>query len=122
MPGVVAAAQIQEAQTLVVMPFENESHAPGLEWIGEAFPEVIGQRLASSSLFVISRDDRLYSFDRVGIPANIRPSKVTLYEIAQEMDADFAVLGRFTYDGQSFTGAAQLLDVKQLRLLPEVRE
>lgn len=117
-----AAAQLQEAQTLVVMPFENESHAPGLEWIGEAFPEVIGQRLASPSLFVISRDDRLYSFDRVGIPANIRPSKVTLYEIAQEMDADFAVLGRFTYDGQSFSGTAQLLDVKQLRLLPEVSE
>jgi tetratricopeptide (TPR) repeat protein len=113
---------MQEAQTLVVMPFENESHAPGLEWIGEAFPEVVGQRLSSASLFVISRDDRLYSFDRVGIPANIRPSKVTLYEIAQEMDADFAVLGHFTYDGQSFAGAAQLLDVKQLRLLPEVKE
>jgi len=104
------------------MPFENESRAPGLEWIGEAFPEVIGQRLANPSLFVISRDDRLYGFDRVGIPANIRPSKVTLYEIAQEMDADFAVLGRFTYDGQRFTGRAQLLDVKQLRLLPEVSE
>ena len=117
-----ASAQLQEAQTLVVMPFENESHAPGLEWIGEAFPEVINQRLTSPSLFVIGRDDRLYGFDRVGIPANIRPSKVTLYEIAQEMDADFAVLGRFTYDGQQFSGTAQLLDVKKLRLLPEVTE
>jgi tetratricopeptide (TPR) repeat protein len=119
-PG--ASAQPHEAQTLVVMPFENESHAPGLEWIGEAFPEVINQRLTSPSLFVIGRDDRLYGFDRVGIPANIRPSKVTLYEIAQEMDADYAVLGRFTYDGQAFTGTAQLLDVKKLRLLPEVSE
>ena len=25
------------AQTLVVLPFENESNAPGLEWISEAF-------------------------------------------------------------------------------------
>jgi len=120
--GCVARAQVHEAQTLVVMPFENESRAPGLQWIGEAFPEVIGQRLSGPSLFVVGRDDRIYSFERVGIPANVRPSRVTLYDIAQEMDADFAVLGRFTYDGQQFTGRAQLLDVKQLRLSPEVSE
>lgn len=123
--GCTAAAQQQrppEALTVVVMPFENESRAPGLEWIGEAFPEVLGQRLASTSIFVISRDDRLYAFDRLGIPANLRPSRSTLYRIAEEMDADFAILGHFQYDGQTFSGSAQALDLKRLHLLPEVRE
>ena len=52
------------AQTIVVLPFENESKAPGLEWIGESFPEVLGQRLANAALYVVSREDRAYAFDR----------------------------------------------------------
>lgn len=110
-------------QTLVVLPFENASAAPGLEWIGESFPEIIGQRLASAtSLYVISRDDRLYAFDRLGIPVSARPSRATLIRIAQEMDADYVVFGRYTYDGQTFTAIAQLLTMRSLRLSPEVRE
>jgi tetratricopeptide (TPR) repeat protein len=117
-----APFRVPEAQMVVVMPFENESRAPGLEWIGEAFPEVIGQRLSSPSLFVVGRDDRLYAFDRVGIAANIKPSRATLYRIADEMDMDYAVLGSYTYNGHTFSASAQLLDVKKLRLLPEVGE
>jgi len=111
-----------ERRTVVVMPFENESKAPGLEWISEAFPEVLGERLAQASLFVIPRDDRLYAFDRLSIPAAVHPARATLYRIAQEMDADYAVLGRFTYDGQTFSGTAQVLAVKELKLYPEVTE
>ena len=121
-PAGWAQIRLPEAQTIVVMPFENESRAPGLEWISEAFPEVLGQRMATSSLYVIGRDDRLYAFDRVGIPASVKPSRPTLYRIADEMDADYAVLGSFTYDGEKFTASAQLLEVKNLRLLPQVSE
>ena len=69
------------------------SKAPGLEWIGESFPEVLGQRLASPLLYIVSRDDRNYAFDRAGIPANIHLSRATLYRIAEQMDADYVVLG-----------------------------
>src|SRR5437763_9509339 len=86
-----ACAQSTERRTVVVMPFENESKAPGLEWITESFPEVLGNRLAQASLFTIPRDDRVYAFDRVGIPASVHPARATLYRIAQEMDADYAV-------------------------------
>lgn len=103
-------------QTILVLPFENTSKAPGIEWIGEAFPEVLGQRLSSPGLYVISREDRNYAFDRMGIPANVRPSRATLYRIAEQMDADFVVLGDYTFDGQTFTSHAQVLDMKRLRL------
>ena len=92
-----AAAQVRpsnlSSQTLLVLPFENESKAPGLEWISEAFPEVLGQRLASPLLYIVSRDDRAFAFDRAGIPANLHLSRATLYRIAEQMDADYVVLG-----------------------------
>lgn len=110
------------AQTIVVLPFENESKAPGLEWISESFPEVLGQRLASAALYVVSREDRMYAFDRAGIPTNLHLSRATLYRIAEQMDADYVVLGSYNYDGQTFSTTAQLLDMKRLKLSPELKE
>ncbi len=112
----------ESARTLVVLPFENRSKAPGIEWIGEAFPEVLGQRMTSPTLFVIGRADRLYAFDRLGIPANLRPSRATLFRIAQELDVDYVVMGSYDFDGQTFTARAQLLDMAKLRMLPEAVE
>ncbi len=107
------------ARTVLVLPFDNQSKAPGLEWISESFPEVLGQRLASPLLYAVSRDDRTRAFDRAGIPANVHLSRATLYRIAEQMDADLVILGSYNFDGQSFTARAQLLDMKALRLSPE---
>jgi len=109
-------------QTVLVFPFENSTHHPGLEWIGEAFPEVLGQRLNTQSLFLISREDRQYAFDRMGIPVNLHASRATLYTIAGQLDADFIVLGSYSYDGKTFTARAQVLDMKALRLSQDLVE
>ncbi len=110
------------SQTLLILPFENNSKVPGLEWIGEAFPEVLGQRMGSATLYVVPREDRVYAFDRAGIPVNLRPSHATLFRIGEQMDVDLMVLGHYSFDGQKFTTEAQLLDVKRLRLSPPLTE
>ena len=111
--------QAPGTQTVLVLPFDNSTHQPGLEWIGEAFPEVLGQRLTTQSLYLISRDDRQYAFDRMGIPVNLHASRATLYRIAAQLDADYIVLGSYSFDGQTFTARAQILDMKALRLSPD---
>jgi Tfp pilus assembly protein PilF/TolB-like protein len=105
----------------MVMPFENQSSAPGLEWVSEAFPEVISQRMASSRLYPVSRDDRVYAFDHTGIPGTVRPSRATIYRIAEQMDADYVILGSYNFDGARFSASAQLLDLKKLHLSPAVQ-
>jgi len=102
------------------MPFENKSSAPGLEWISEAFPEVLSQRLGSQPLYVMSRDDRVNAFDRSGIPSTVLPSRATLYRIAEQMVADYLVVGSYTFDGKTFSATAQLLDMRKLHLYPAV--
>ncbi len=103
------------------MPFENHSKAPGLEWISEAFPEVLSQRMASQQIYVISREDRVYAFDHAGIPGAAHPSRATTYSVAEQMDADYVVFGDYDFDGNTFTAKAQLLDMKKLRLAPVVQ-
>jgi len=114
------AQSLPGTQTILIVPFENRSSAPGLEWIGEAFPEVLSQRMASSHLYAISREDRMYAFDRSGIPQTVLPSRATLYRIAERMDASYVVLGSYNFDGSTFSAQAQLLDMKKLHLYPPV--
>jgi len=116
--SVAAAQALPGTQTVMVMPFDNQSNVPGLEWIAEAFPEILSQRMASTRLYLTSRDDRSYAFDHVGIPVTVHPSRATIYRVAEQMDADYVVLGSYNFDGVTFSASAQLLDMKKLHLYP----
>ncbi len=119
--GIVAGRTVA-GQTMVVIPFENASPTPGLEWLGESFPETFHEQLNSPVLYVASRDERLRAYDRQGVPAGVYPSRATLYRLAEQMDVDYAVLGSYKYDGARLTAIAQLLDMRAQKLLPEVTE
>jgi len=105
--------------TLMVLPFENRSHAPGLDWMGEAFPEVLSQRLGSANQFAVSRESRDYAFERIGIPTTAKLSRATLYRIAEQMDVDEIVIGSFDYDGAVFSARARSLNMRTLQLSAE---
>lgn len=109
-------------QTVVVFPFENRSSAPGLEWIGESFPELFEERLASPGLYLLTREDRLRACDRIGIPADVHPSHATIYRVAEQIDADVVIFGSYTFDGQIFSVTSELLDMRRERLLPAITE
>ena len=109
-------------RTMVVIPFENASPTPGLEWLGESFPETFHEQLNSPVLYVASRDERLRAYDRQGVPAGVHPSRATLYRLAEQMDLDYAVLGSYKYDGVRLTATAQLLDMRAPKLSPAVTE
>src|SRR5215831_15762066 len=121
-PLLHAQTSIGPGETVLVMPFENLSNAPGLEWISEAFPVVLQERMTAPNLFIVPREERLRAYDRMGIPAELHPSRATIYRIAEQMDVDFVVLGHYSFDGQTFSAGAQVLDMRNVRLLPEVSE
>lgn len=110
------------ARTVLILPFENNSKAPGIEWISESFPEVLGEGIGSADIYIIPRDDRNVAFDRMGVPLAAHLSRETLYRISEQIDADYVVMGKYDYDGQTFTARAQLLDMKKLYMAPEVKE
>ncbi len=109
-------------RTMVVIPFENASPTPGLEWLGESFPETFHEQLDSPVLYVASRGERLRAYDRQGVPAGVHASRATLYRLAEQMDVDYVVLGSYKYDGARLTAVAQLLDMRAQKLLPATTE
>ena len=114
--ALAAAQAVRGTTTLMVMPFDNHSKVSGLDWISEACPEVLSQRMSSAKVNVISRDDRIFAFDRAGVPAAVHPSRATIFNTAEQMGADYVVLGSYSVEGSVFHVSAQLLDIKKLRL------
>jgi tetratricopeptide (TPR) repeat protein len=121
-----SAAQSQKAEftndTAIVLPFENATGAPGLEWVSEAFPETLSARLSAPGVFLLTRDDRLRAYDRAGIPAELHATRATMYRLMEQLDVDYVVLGRYEFDGRKFTASAQWLDMQHKKLLPECHE
>jgi tetratricopeptide (TPR) repeat protein len=99
-----------------VLPFDNHSGQPNLNWIGDSFPYTLDQRLTSAGFLTIGRDDRQYALDHLGLPPDFRPSRATTIRIAQTLDADFVIVGSFNVQDGRISVQAQVLEVNQLRM------
>jgi tetratricopeptide (TPR) repeat protein len=85
---------------LLVLPFENRSGIGNLDWMSEAFPDILNRRLNSAGFLTIGRGDRLYAFDHLGLPGNLEPTRATAIRIAQMLDADYVIFGHYALGGQ----------------------
>jgi len=101
---------------VLVLPFENHTGQASLDWIGQAFPEIFNRRFASAGFLPISRTDRIYAFDHLGLPENFQPSRASAIRLAQTLDADYVVFGFYTTTGTTLNTTAQVLDVTGLKL------
>jgi tetratricopeptide (TPR) repeat protein len=115
------AAQ-QPGRLLLVLPFDNLSDQPNLDWISEAVPEVLNRRLASAGFMPISRDDRLYALDHLGLPSTFQPSRASAIRLAQTLDANNVIVGSFSVKGSRFRAKAQILKVDALHLSAPLEE
>jgi tetratricopeptide (TPR) repeat protein len=107
---------------LLVLPFQNLANQPNLDWISEAVPEVLNRRLASSGFMPISRDDRLYALDHLGLPSTFQPSRASAIRLAQTLDADYVIVGSFSTSGTRFRASAQVLKMDSLHMSAPLQE
>lgn len=101
---------------LLVLPFNNNSGDPSLEWIREAAAEILDSRFASAGFAPLSRADRLYALDHLGLPPGFQPSRASSIKLAQTIDADYIVVGSYRTDGGQITAEARIVDVPHLRM------
>jgi len=120
-PHASTAAGAQKGIYLV-FPFENASAAPRLDWLSEGLEELTIQRLSGAGEPVYSHEGRIVELERSGLPRSSKLSRATMLHVAEDLDADFVVFGRFMANGTSLTIESQILKVNPARLLPAFRE
>jgi tetratricopeptide (TPR) repeat protein len=106
----------------LVLPFDNRTGQPSLEWIREAAPEILSSRFASAGFAPMSREDRRYALDHLGMPQGFHPSRATALKLAETLDADSIVVGSYLVDGTGIVAQAQVVDVVHLRMSEMVSE
>jgi tetratricopeptide (TPR) repeat protein len=108
----------EHGRLLLVLPFENQTAQPNLDWISEAAADILNRRLNAAGFLTISRGDRLYALDRLGLPLNFQPSRATTIRIAETLDADYVIVGSYLLQNGQLSAKAQILDVSALTLSP----
>jgi Flp pilus assembly protein TadD/TolB-like protein len=93
-----ALAQGPAGRVVLVLPFDNRSGDPSLNWIGDSFPDTLNKRLSSAGFLTISHDDRVYAYDHLGLPTDLQPSRATSIRIAQQLDANFIIIGSYNVE------------------------
>jgi len=106
----------------LVFPFENAGASPRLDWLGEGLEELTIQRLLAAGEQVYSHAGRFAEMERSGLSRSSRLSRATMLHVAEDLDADFVVFGKFVASGTSLTIEARILKVSPARLLPALRE
>ncbi len=111
----------EHGRILLVLPFDNATGQPTLEWIREAVPEILSSRLASAGYAPLSRADRLYALDHLGLPPGFQPSRASALKLSQTMDVDWIVLGSYQAAGTKIEAEARIVDVPHLRMSDPIR-
>jgi tetratricopeptide (TPR) repeat protein len=106
----------------LVFPFDTIGASARLDWLGEGFEELTIERLAAAGQQVYSHEGRAEELERSGLPVTAKLSRASMLRIAQNLDADFVILGKFASDGKTLSVESQVLQVNPTRLLPAVRE
>ena len=110
------AGRAAGGRILLVLPFDNRTGQPSLEWIREASAEILTSRLASAGFAPMSRADRRYALDHLGLPQSFHPTRATSLKLAETLDADSIIVGSYVTDGAGIVAEAQLVDVPHLRM------
>ncbi len=118
MPGGRSAAD--RGRILLVLPFDNRTGQPNLEWMREAAAELLSSRFASAGFAPMSRADRMYALDHLGLPEGFQPSRASAIKLAQTLDADSIIVGSFVVEGNDLVAEAQVVNVPHLHMTPAV--
>ena len=117
-------------RVVLVLPFDNHSGDASLNWIGDSFPDTLNKRLNSAGFLTISHDDRQFAYEHLGLPVDFQPTRATTIRIAEQLDANYVIVGSYTVQPGSGTGAtgnhiaiqARVLSIDELRLSQPVED
>src|ERR1051325_4532513 len=91
----VFLCQWARAETVLVLPFFNQSKSANLDWIGESIAESVHDSLASEGLLVLDRADRLEAYRRLSLRPGAELTRASMLKIGDSLDATNIVYGSY---------------------------
>lgn len=122
---VPSAARASAAAGFLILPFENVSEEPQLEWLSAALALHTGEHLRACGGAVVDDEDRAVFLEGNGIPAGASLSLASALEIGRKMHTrtsglrpDRLVLGRFSVQNGDVTLSGRVIDLGDEKARP----
>lgn len=106
----------------LIMPFENATREPGVQWLAEGSAAILADDLLALGVPAITRTDRLRAFDRLHVPAAADLSYATVIRVGRILGAGQVIVGAFEVSGEQITVRARAIELGAGRMLPEIVE
>jgi tetratricopeptide (TPR) repeat protein len=106
----------------VVLPFESAGATAKLDWLGEGLEELTIERLTAAGEQVYSHAGRAAELERYGLPTGSAFSRATMLRVAEDLDADYVIYGKYVVKGPTLTLEMRILSMNPLSLRPPVQE
>ena len=121
-PAPAPAAAANSQKIYVVLPFENAGAPAKLDWLGEGLEELTIERLTAAGEQVYSHAGRAAELERYGLPSGTTFSRATMLRVAEDLDADYVIYGKYAAKGPTLTVEMRVLKMDPLALRPPIQE
>ncbi|MGP8245510.1 MAG: tetratricopeptide repeat protein, partial [Bryobacteraceae bacterium] len=93
--ALLLCAAALRADSVLVVPFFNQSNNPNLDWIGESIAESVQDSLASEGVLVLNRDERLEGYRRLSLRPGAQLTHASIIKLGMALDAAEVIYGSF---------------------------
>ncbi len=97
------------ADTILVIPFFNQSHNENLDWIGVSVAQTVREALSGRGLLVLEREERQEAYRRLSIRPNAVLTHASVIKVAEALDATQVIYGDFNFTPAADAGPATAL-------------
>ena len=121
-PANSSAASGTSQKIYVVLPFEGIGAPAKLDWLSEGLEELTIERLTAAGEQVYSHAGRAAELERYGLPSGSTFSHATMLRIAEDLDADYVIYGKYAVKGTVLTLQMRILTMNPVALRPPIQE
>ncbi len=93
--AIVSGKAQSNSDTVMILPFENDSRKAEFNWVGESFANSLSDLLKVPNLNVVSNQERKIIQQRLRVPLTILPSLATSLKLAREAKATILIAGKY---------------------------
>lgn len=103
-------------QSIVILPFANESNDQHLYWLGEAFAESLSEEVLLIDAAILQRAQRKSAYEELKIPYTGDLSRATMLKIGGKLSADFVVFGSYNIKDSKLDSEARIIKLSTAEL------
>jgi tetratricopeptide (TPR) repeat protein len=103
-------------QSVVILPFSNESKTQQIYWLGEGFAESLSEEMLLKNAYILQRPERKAAFDALRLPYVGHVSRATMLKIGQNLGADYVVFGSYNLEQKNLKVEARVIRTSSSKL------